>query len=404
MRSLLLILSGSVAAYKSLELIRLLREQGVEVTAILTKGGSAFITPLAVSSLTGRKTYDDLFSLTDEVEMGHIELSRSADAILVAPASADILAKMAGGIADDLATTALLATNKPVFVAPAMNHRMWSHPATQRNIAQLRKDGITVIEPTEGAMACGEFGTGRLAEPADILKLLLGTKGKAPLTGKKAVVTSGPTHEPIDPVRYIANRSSGKQGYAIAKALAAAGAEVTLVSGPTRLAPPQGMTFIPVVTAQEMLEATLNALPADIAVCAAAVSDWHVAHVASQKIKKTATHSTPRLMLVENPDILAQLAQHKTKRPTLVVGFAAETHDVLKYARDKLKKKRSDWIIANDVSGGQAFERDENSVTLITGNGEERIGQMSKDAIAEAIVRRITDSFIPKSTKKRAKS
>ncbi len=407
MRSLLLIISGSVAAYKSLEFIRLAREQGIEVTAILTKGGAKFITPLAVSSLTGRKTYDDLFSLTDEVEMGHIELSRSADAILVAPASADLLAKMAQGAADDLATTALLATNKPVFVAPAMNHKMWSHPATQRNIAQLKADGVTIIDPTEGAMACGEFGVGRLAEPADILKAL-GSKTnskRGALAGKRAIVTSGPTHEPIDPVRYIANRSSGKQGHAIAAALAAAGADVTLIAGPTRLSAPHGVTHIPVTTAQEMSEAVLHALPADIAVCAAAVSDWHVAHIASQKIKKTAAHSTPRLTLVENPDILAQLSRHKTKRPKLVIGFAAETHDVLKYARDKRNKKGCDWMVANDVSGGQAFDRDDNSVTLITANSEDTFVRMSKQAIATQLVERIASALTSSSTpKKRAKS
>lgn len=405
MRSLLLIVTGSVAAYKSLELIRLAREQGIDVTAILTRGGASFITPLAISSLTGRKTYDDLFSLTDEVEMGHIELSRSADAVLVAPASADILARMAHGIADDLATAALLATDKPVFVAPAMNHKMWSHPATQRNVAQLRKDGITFIDPTEGAMACGETGVGRLAEPADILQAVLGKAVKASgrLKGRRAIVTSGPTHEPIDPVRYIANRSSGKQGHAIAAALAAAGADVTLVSGPTRIAPPAGVRTIQVITAKEMHDATLAALPADIVVCAAAVSDWHVAHIASQKIKKTAAHSTPRLMLVENPDILAQLSQHKTKRPALVVGFAAETHDVLKYARDKLAKKKCDWMVANDVSSGQAFERDDNSITLITSSGEETFKRMSKQAIAEALAERIADALSP-SPRKRAKS
>ncbi|MBA4274101.1 MAG: bifunctional phosphopantothenoylcysteine decarboxylase/phosphopantothenate--cysteine ligase CoaBC [Alphaproteobacteria bacterium] len=403
MRSLLLIISGSVAAYKSLELIRLCKEQGIEVTAILTKAGAQFITPLAVSSLTGTKTYDALFSLTDEVEMGHIELSRSADAVLVAPASADIIAKMAAGIADDLATTALLATNKPVFIAPAMNHMMWKHAATKRNIAQLSKDGVTVIEPTEGSMACGEHGIGRLAEPADILRALTTARGQAKgaLAGKKVLVTSGPTHEPIDPVRYIANRSSGKQGHALATAFAEAGADVTLISGPTRLADPSNVRMVHVTTAKEMLEATLEALPSDIAVCAAAVSDWHVAHIASQKIKKTAPHSTPRLTLVENPDILAQIAQHKTKRPTLVIGFAAETHAVLKYARDKLKKKRSDWMVANDVSSGQAFERDDNSVTLITQSGEERLERMSKLAIARAIVARAASEITPK---KRGKS
>lgn len=405
MRSLLLIISGSVAAYKSLELIRLCHEQNIAVTAILTKGGAAFITPLAVSSLTGRKTYDTLFSLTDEVEMGHIELSRSADAILVAPASADILAKMANGIADDLATTALLATNKPVFIAPAMNHKMWSHPATQRNVMQLAQDGITIIPPTEGSMACGEYGVGRMAEPAAILQTLLhaSTESK-PLAGKKAVVTSGPTHEPIDPVRYIANRSSGKQGHAIAASLARAGAEVTLISGPTQLAPPLGVRINHVTTAKEMLDATLAALPSDIVVCAAAVSDWHVAHIASLKIKKTAPHSTPRLTLVENPDILAQIAQHKTKRPALVIGFAAETNNVLKYARDKRRKKQCDWMVANDVSSGQAFERDDNSVTLLTDAGEERFEKMSKIAIADALTARIAASLLPVSTpKKRAK-
>lgn len=399
MRSLLLIISGSVAAYKSLELIRLCKEQGIEVTAILTKAGAQFITPLAVSSLTGTKTYDALFSLTDEVEMGHIELSRSADAVLVAPASADIIAKMAAGIADDLATTALLATNKPVFIAPAMNHMMWKHPATSRNIAQLAKDGVTIIAPTEGSMACGEYGIGRLAEPADILRAISTTQrkqAKGSMAGKKVLVTSGPTHEPIDPVRYIANRSSGKQGHAIAAAFAEAGADVTLISGPTRLADPNNMRVVHVTTAKDMLEAALAALPADIAVCAAAVSDWHVAHIASQKIKKTAPHSTPRLTLVENPDILAQLAQHKTKRPSLVIGFAAETHDVLKYARDKLKKKRSDWMVANDVSSGQAFERDDNSVTLITPAGEERLERMSKLSIARAIVARAADETTPR--------
>lgn len=403
-RSVLLIISGSVAAYKSLELIRLLRERGITVTAILTKGGSAFITPLAVSSLTGTKTYSDLFSLTDEVEMGHIELSRSADVVLVAPASADLLANMAAGMADDLASTALLATNKPVWVAPAMNHKMWSHPATRRNMAQLAKDGVQVIAPTEGAMACGEFGVGRMAEPADIAKALVGsaTASGLRLAGKKAVVTSGPTHEPIDPARYIANRSSGKQGHAIAAALAAQGAEVTLVSGPTHVPDPAGVTMVRVNTAREMLDAVSAALPADIAVCAAAVSDWHVAHVARQKIKKTAPHSTPRLTLVENPDILAHLSRLKTKRPSLVIGFAAETENVLSNARAKHAKKGCDWMVANDVSGSKGFDRDSNAVTLITPAGEEAWPELSKRVIADKLAERIADALaLP--TPKRAK-
>jgi len=397
-RSVLLIISGSVAAYKSLELIRLIKERGVEVRAILTKGGAEFITPLAVSSLTGTRTYDYLFSLTDEVEMGHIQLSRAADVVLVAPASADIIAKMAAGMADDLATTALLATDKPVWIAPAMNHRMWSHPATKRNIAQLKKDGIRVIEPTEGAMACGETGIGRLAEPEAILEALLGTQAPAEksLAGRRALVTSGPTHEPIDPARYIANRSSGKQGHAIAAALAAQGAKVTLISGPTKLADPAGVEMVHVQTAQEMFDAVNRTLPADIAVCAAAVSDWHVAHVATQKIKKTAPHSTPRLTLVENPDILAHLSKHKTKRPALVVGFSAETENVLKNAQAKHAKKGCDWMIANDVSGGKAFDRDSNRVTLITGKGVEALPEMSKTAIAEALVARMAEHITPK--------
>jgi phosphopantothenoylcysteine decarboxylase/phosphopantothenate--cysteine ligase len=399
MRSVLLIITGSIAAYKSLELIRLLRARNVAVTAILTRGGAEFITPLAVSSLTGTKTYGELFSLTDEIEMGHIELSRSADAILVAPASADILAKMASGLADDLATTALLATDKPVYIAPAMNHRMWHHAATQRNLAQLKQDGIRVIDPTEGDMACGEFGVGRMAEPEAIVSALLAQaapakrSANASLAGKRAIVTSGPTHEPIDPVRYIANRSSGKQGHAIATALAALGAEVTLITGPVPLADPAGMKTIRVTTATEMHEAVQAALPADIAICAAAVSDWHVAHIAGQKIKKTAAHSTPRLTLVENPDILASLAQAKKNRPALVVGFAAETHNILQYAREKWARKKCDWMIANDVSGLKTFDRDDNHITLLTPDGEEAWPHMQKQAIAEKLAGRIAEYF-----------
>jgi phosphopantothenoylcysteine decarboxylase/phosphopantothenate--cysteine ligase len=305
-----------------------------------------------------------------------------------------MLARMAAGLADDLASTVLLATDKPVWIAPAMNHRMWSHPATQRSLATLRGDGVHLIEPNEGTMACGEFGIGRMAEPHEIVAALLNADTHPkPLAGKKALVTSGSTHEPIDPVRYITNRSSGKQGFAIAASLAALGAEVTLITGPTSLTPPTGVTTHAVTTAQEMLEAALAALPADIAVCAAAVSDWHVAHVASQKIKKTAAHSTPRLTLVENPDILARLAQHPTARPLLVVGFAAETHDVLTHARDKRSRKGCDWIVANDVSSGQAFNRDDNAVTLITESDEESFPLMPKTAIADALATRIATRF-----------
>lgn len=405
-RSVLLIISGSIAAYKSLEIIRLLAARGVAVTAVLTKGGAAFITPLAVSSLTGTKTYTDLFSLTDEVEMGHIELSRSADLILVAPASADIMAKMASGICDDLATTLLLATNKPVWVAPAMNHKMWEHAATKRNVTQLEHDGIHIIAPTKGDMACGEYGVGRLAEPETIVtQILMHKMHPAQLKGKKALVTSGPTHEPIDPVRYIANRSSGKQGHAIAKALADAGAEVTLITGPTSLADIAQVKMVHVVTAVQMMQAVERAIistprPIDIAVCAAAVGDWRTTHDSKQKIKKPISGKTPTISLTENPDILQFLSQHKIARPSLVIGFAAETENVVAHATAKRAKKQCDWILANDVSKGQGFDADENRMILIDENKNEVWAHMSKHAIAQQLVARIESHFENSSSSK----
>ena len=396
-RSVLLIITGSVASYKSLELIRLLRAQGTTVHAILTRGGAQFITPLAVSSLTGTKTYDDLFSLTDEVEMGHIELSRMADVILVAPASADILAKMHAGIADDLATTALLATNKPVLVAPAMNHKMWSHAATQRNIAQLKKDGVRVIEPTAGEMACGEYGVGRMAEPADIVALLGGISSPASgtLRGKHAIVTSGPTAEAIDPVRFLGNRSSGKQGHAIAAALAAAGARVTLVSGPTQLADPANVEMIFAHDAQSMLSAVERALPADIFIGAAAVADWRMAKPEKQKLKKTSASAKLTLELVPTVDILATVGKHK-KRPALVIGFAAETEQLLQHARAKQSAKKCDWILANHVADGAVFGADDNQITLIGRGKEVAWPRLSKQEIAAKLADEIATHFAPK--------
>lgn len=398
-RSILLIITGSVAAYKALELVRLLKAQGAEVHAILTRSGAKFITPLAVSSLTGTKTYDDLFSLTDEVEMGHIELARIAELVLVAPASADILAKMAAGIADDLATTALLATDKPVIVAPAMNHKMWAHEATQRNVAQLKQDGIRFIEPTEGEMACGEFGVGRLAEPETIIRALGGTAGGQPLRGRKAIVTSGPTAEPIDPVRYLGNRSSGKQGHAIAVALAAAGAEVTLVSGKVALPDPAGVKTIHVTTADEMLQAVEAALPADIFVAAAAVADWKMTHISTQKIKKHDKVTKLTLDLVPATDVLAQVGKHP-KRPALVIGFAAETNKLAETARTKRLAKGCDWILANSVKGGAVFGAEENEVLFMDASGEETWPRMSKRAVAEKLVQTIAQHFSKPSQRK----
>ena len=393
-RSVLLIISGSVSAYKSLELVRLLKAEGVAVTAILTRGGAQFVTPLAVSALTGTKTYDDLFSLTDEIEMGHIQLSRVADVVLVAPASADLLAKMAGGIADDLATTALLATDKPVIVAPAMNHKMWHHPATQRNLEQLRADGIAVIEPTAGDMACGEHGIGRLAEPKDIVDFLrssFSARGEGVLKGKHAIVTSGPTREPIDPVRFLGNHSSGKQGHAIAAALAQAGARVTLVSGPTQLPAPAGVTLVNVTTGDDMLAAVQAALPADMFIGAAAVADWKPSVVSEQKIKKQHKLDVLQLEFLPTVDVLATIAHH-AQRPALVVAFAAETENLATNARSKRTTKKADWILANDVSG-HVFGADDNEVTLISTDGEQHWPRMSKHAVASKLVEAIADHF-----------
>jgi len=400
-KNILLIISGGIAAYKVLEVIRRLRDRDINIRAILTKGGAEFVTPLSVAALTENKVYQDLFSLTDEAEMGHIRLSREADLVLVAPASADILAKMATGQAGDLATTALLATNKPVMVVPAMNVEMWNHAATQANIATLEGRGVMRVGPAAGDLACGETGSGRLAEPAEIIAavadFLEGQPVSKPLSGKKAVVTSGPTYEPIDPVRYIANRSSGKQGHAIAAALAAAGADVTLVSGPVSLPDPMGVKVVRIETARQMLDAVLAALPADIAVCAAAVADWRVAEEAGQKLKKDGSGVIADLKLSENPDILATLSQKGPKRPQLVVGFAAETENVIEHARAKRARKGCDWILANDVAPGTGtFGGDQNEIFLISGadaTSDETWPRQGKNGVARALAERIIQHF-----------
>lgn len=390
-KNILLVISGGIAAYKSLELIRLIRKSGGRVRCILTKGGAEFITPLSVSSISGEQTYTDLWSLKDETEMGHIRLSREADLIIIAPASANMIAKLANGIADDLASTALLAANKPILLAPAMNHEMWNNPATQDNIAKLRERGYLQVGPTEGEMACNEFGLGRMSEPSDILNSILGFFFERPLKGLKAIVTSGPTFEPIDPVRFIGNRSSGKQGHAIAAALQQAGADVTLISGPVNLPDPAHVKMIKVQTAAEMLAATENVLPADIAVCAAAVSDWSPAATQDQKIKKQSGKAPPALQLKENPDILKTLSNHK-KRPKLVAGFAAETENLIENARAKLLSKKCDWILANNVSEN-LFGSDENQVYLITSASTEKWDKQGKRAIAHALALKIGEYF-----------
>ncbi len=389
-KRILLVIGGGIAAYKGLDLIRRLRERGARVRAILTNAGSQFVTPLSVSSLTGEKVFQDLFSLTDEAEMGHIQLSRDADLLVVAPATADLMAKMASGRADDLASTALLATDKPVLLAPAMNVRMWLHAATQRNIAQLKADGVAFVGPNEGDMACGEFGPGRMAEPHEILAAIETLLGASRLLdGMAALVTAGPTFEPIDPVRFISNRSSGKQGYAIAGALAALGAKTTLVSGPTALSAPTGVKFVPVETAHQMLAACEDALPADIAVCAAAVADWRVDHTANQKIKKAAG-GLPTLKLIENPDILHTLATHQSRRPRLVVGFAAETEKVVEHAQAKRLKKGCDWIVANDVSPATGvMGGDDNTVHIVTAHGVETWPKLAKHDVARKLAEKI---------------
>ena len=400
-KRVLLIIGGGIAAYKALELIRLLRGQGAAVTPVMTRAAGQFVTPLSVSALAGEKVYTDLFDLTDEAEMGHIQLSRVADLIVVAPATADLIARMAQGRADDLASTLLLATDTPVLVAPAMNVRMWQHPATQRNLATLRSDGIRMIGPDEGEMACGEFGPGRLAEPAAILAAITAILSadastgpqSGPLSGKHVIVTSGPTHEPIDPVRFIANRSSGAQGTAIAAALRDLGASVSFVTGPATVPPPDRVTVIRVETAAQMAAAVANALPADAAVMAAAVADWRVANASDRKMKKDGTGQPPALHFVENPDILRETST-SAQRPKLVVGFAAETDDVLTHAQAKLARKGCDWIVANDVSpetgimGGA-----ENAVTILSAAGAEVWPRLPKAEVARRLARRIADAL-----------
>ena len=394
-RRVLLIVGGGVAAYKALELVRLLRKADIAVRPVLTDAGARFVTPLSLSALAEDKVYQDLFSLTDEAEMGHIQLSRSADLVVVAPATANLMAKAAAGIADDLASTLLLATDKPVLMAPAMNVRMWEHKATRRNLTTLKADGVLFVGPDEGAMACGEYGEGRLAEPAAIFQAIqtaLSGVAARPLAGKRALVTAGPTAEPIDPVRVLTNRSSGKQGYAIASALAALGAEVTLVSGPTALTAPVGVGRVDVETAQEMLAACKAALPADVAVFVAAVADWRPDEVFGIKLKK-GKHGPPTLTLVENPDILATLAASGPTRPRLVIGFAAETNDVEANARAKLSRKGCDWIVANDVAGGAVMGADENTVMIVSADGTERWAPADKTAVAMKLARRIADQL-----------
>ena len=392
-KRILLIIGGGISAYKSLDLIRKLRERGAAVTPVLTGAATEFVTSLSVAALSGSKVYGELFDLTAEAEMGHIQLSRSADLVVVAPATADLMAKMAHGLANDLASTLLLATDTPVLVAPAMNVRMWDHAATQRNIATLADDGVAFVGPNEGDMACGEFGPGRMAEPMEIVAAVEAKLSDGPLKGKRVLITSGPTHEPIDPVRYIANRSSGAQGTALANALSALGADVVFVTGPADVAPPSGVEVIAVQTAQQMLEAVQTALPADVAIFAAAVADWRVEGASDRKLKKT-KDGLPTLTFAENPDILAHVSQLKTGRPALVVGFAAETNDVEANATAKLKRKECDWIVANDVSpetgimGGS-----ENDVAIISQAGVDEWPRMSKDMVSRKLAQRIAEAI-----------
>jgi phosphopantothenoylcysteine decarboxylase/phosphopantothenate--cysteine ligase len=409
-KRILLIVGGGIAAYKACEVLRTLRKRGHTVRCVLTQAGAEFITPLTLAALSEQPVHTSLFELKDEVEMGHIELSREADLVVVCPATANLMARMAAGLCDDLATTLLLATDKPVLCAPAMNVRMWLHPATRRNVAQLRADDVIVMEPDEGMMACGEFGPGRLPEPDAIVAAIeealarpvparLLSVSPAPamnpsysgaLTGRRIVVTAGPTHEPIDPVRYIANRSSGKQGFAIAEALARLGAEVTLVAGPVALPTPPAVKRIDVESARDMQAAVERALPADAAIMVAAVADWHV-DAAAQKIKKQPDGTPPALALVQNPDILAGVAR-SAKRPRLVIGFAAETNDVVAYARAKLVSKGCDWIVANDVSG-DVMGGDRNSVHLVTRDGVEDWPDLPKSEVADRLARHIAEAL-----------
>lgn len=390
-KHILLIISGGIAAYKSLELIRALKKQGASIRCILTKGGSHFVTPLSVAALTEEQVFDDLWSLKDETEMGHIRLSREADLVVVAPCSANLMAQMAYGLAEDLASTTLLATNRPVMIAPAMNPMMWEHQATQDNLETLKSRGIKIIMPADGDMACGETGTGRMQEAEEILLAITNYfQNNKPLSGVKALVTSGPTYEPIDPVRFIGNRSSGKQGHAIASALASAGASVTLISGPVSIADPDDVKTIHVQTAQEMLNTCENALPADIAICAAAVSDWRAEETSDQKMKKNGSQNPPDLKLIENPDILKTLSNHKN-RPDLMIGFAAETENLIENAKSKLNKKNCDWVVANNVGENDIFGSDDNIVTLVTAKDEEEWPKSSKETIARDLVQRIIE-------------
>jgi phosphopantothenoylcysteine decarboxylase/phosphopantothenate--cysteine ligase len=393
-RRILLIISGGIAAYKSLELIRRLRERGAQVRCIMTAAATHFVTPLSVASLSEDRVFDDLWSLTDESEMGHIRLSREADLVVVAPASADLIARMAAGLADDLATTALLASDKPVLMAPTMNLMMWEHPATQANVETLAKRGVWRVGPGSGELACGEVGSGRMAEPLEIIAAIeRALLGDASLSGRRALVTSGPTREPIDPVRYISNHSSGKQGHAIAAALAALGADTVLVSGPTQEPAPVGVKVVPIETASEMLAACEVALPVDIAVMAAAVADWRVESASLHKLKKDGG-GPPVLQLAENPDILSRIAQRGNDRPTLVIGFAAETENVVDNARLKRERKRCDWILANDVSPGTGtFGGDSNRIHLVYAQGVEDWPIMTKREVAAKLARRIAASF-----------
>jgi phosphopantothenoylcysteine decarboxylase/phosphopantothenate--cysteine ligase len=392
-KRILLIIGGGIAAYKSLSLIRLLKTAGAAVTPVLTRAGGEFVTPLSVSALAGEKVHSALFDLTDEAEMGHIQLSRVADLVVVAPATADLMAKLATGRAEDLASTLLLATDTPVLMAPAMNVRMWEHPATQRNLATLKADGVAFVGPDAGEMACGEFGPGRMAEPEAIFAAITAALTDGPLKGRHVLVTSGPTHEPIDPVRYIANRSSGAQGTAIAAALRDLGAKVTFVTGPATVPPPEGVQVVRVETAREMLEAVTAALPADAAVMAAAVADWRIANAGAQKMKKDGSGRAPALEFAENPDILATVAKGAL-RPRLVVGFAAETEHVVDHATAKRARKGCDWIVANDVSpetgimGGT-----ENAVVLISEAGSETWPRMGKDQVAQKLAQRIAEAL-----------
>ena len=393
-KRILLIIGGGIAAYKSLELIRTLSKRGIASRCILTRAGAEFVTPLSVSALSGEKVFCDLFDLTDEAEMGHIELSRSSDLVVVCPATADLMAGAAQGLAGDLATTALLATDTPVLMVPAMNVRMWGHAATRRNVERLRADGVTVMEPDEGAMACGEFGPGRLPEIDRIAEAITTRLARSQrLSGRHAIVTAGPTREPLDPVRYLSNQSSGRQGYAIAEALAREGAQVTLVSGPVTLPAPPGVTRVDVETARDMLAAVEAALPADIFVSVAAVADWRPARSADRKLKlKGEAGETPRLDLTENPDILATLSRKRKHRPELVIGFAAETHDVEAHARAKLKRKGCDWILANDVSG-DVMGGGENEVLLIRGERADHWPRAGKAELARKLAGEVSEHF-----------